>query len=176
MRYCEHRAPFGKALKALLNKALAFIVKGRGRFVKNKHRRVFKKNPGDGNPLFLPAGKFYSAFPYIGFIALIQFADKFVGARKFSRLDNFVIGRIRFAVKNVVVNRTGKKINILLNNADAAAQALKSDFAYIPSVKQHFALRNIIESGDKVGKGGLSAAGRTHKGYIVAGVNVQIYF
>ena len=142
----EHRAPLGKPLQALLNKALAFVVQGGGCLVKNEHRRVFEEHSGDGNTLLLSAGKLHSAFAHIGLIAIIKLMDKLVRASKLRRFNDLLIGCIRLAVENIVVNRSGEKVNVLLHNADVAAQALEGDFADVAPVKEHLALGNVIKA------------------------------
>ncbi len=84
---------------------------------------------------------------------------------KLCRPDNFFAIGSGFSVGNIFIHRAGKQIHILLYHTDAAAQALQGKMADIFSVQEDFSLRGVIETGNQVAHGRLSAAGRADQGY-----------
>ena len=52
----EGSAVFGQFFQGILYHFFTLVVQGRGSLIEDQDRRVFKKHPGDGEPLLLPAG------------------------------------------------------------------------------------------------------------------------
>lgn len=48
---------FGELFQTVMNPAFAFIIQCTGGFVQNQNRRILQKNSGNGDALFLAAGK-----------------------------------------------------------------------------------------------------------------------
>ena len=47
-----------------------------------------------------------------------------MGIGIFRRLDYFLTGRSRLSIRNILIDRTGKQIYVLLHHTDLAAKAL----------------------------------------------------
>ena len=67
---------FGQIFQTFLDPALALIIQGACGLIQNKDRRVFKKDPGDGNTLLLSAGQACAPLAHKGIIAVGKGHDK----------------------------------------------------------------------------------------------------
>ncbi len=63
---------FRQIFQAFLDPAFTFIVQGAGGLVKDQDRRILQEHPGNGDPLFLSAGKTGSPLAHKGVIAVRQ--------------------------------------------------------------------------------------------------------
>ena len=52
----------GEFLQTVLDPSLTFVVQGTCCFIKNKNRRIFQEDPGNGNTLLLATGKSGTTF------------------------------------------------------------------------------------------------------------------
>ena len=68
----DSRTVFRERLQTLLDMALAFVVQSAGCLIKDQDRRIFQEDSGNGNPLFLPAGKTGAPFTDEGIITVRQ--------------------------------------------------------------------------------------------------------
>ena len=117
-------AAFGEGVQGMLDDHFAFVVQGRGGFVQNQDGRVFQENAGDGDPLFLSAGKLYAPLAHVGLKALFKIHDEVVGVGQLRRFHDFLVCGFRAAVANVFHDIGVKEVHVLLHHADAFSQAL----------------------------------------------------
>ena len=76
---------------------------------------------------------------------------------------NFRPGGVGLPISDILRYGTAKEIDVLLYDADGAAQAGQGDGADILPVDENLPAGHIIETGDKIAQRGLSAAGRAHQ-------------
>ena len=93
----------------------------------------------------------------------------------FCRLDDIVHGGAGFPVCDVVPDRAGKEINILLDHADLASEAFQRQGAYIFSVDGDLSAGHVVEPGKERADGCLPAPGRTYQGDGFSGRDLNGY-
>src|SRR5699024_3946825 len=120
---------------------------------------IFEENPGDGHPLLLAAGEHDPSLAHIGLEAVGHGHDIVVDFRPLCRLHDLLLGGVRLAVADVVVDGAGKEEYVLLDDADVLAQGLLGEVAHVGAVHQNATPGDIIEAGDELAQGGLAAPG-----------------
>lgn len=71
--------------------------------------------------------------------------------RRERRANNLVEAGGRFTIANVVGNAPGEEIDVLMDDADAAAQRTEGDLANIPAVEQDGSLVNLVKARGRQG-------------------------
>ena len=165
----------GEFFQALLDPALALVVQGARGLVEDEDGRILQEYAGDGDALFLPAGKPCPAFTDEGVIAVREFADKVVDIGAPGGFNDLVHGGARSAVGDVVPDGAGEEIDVLLDHADLASQALKGQGAHVFSVDGDPAACHVIEAGQERADCCLAAAGRADEGDGSSGRDLEGY-
>ena len=78
--------------------------------------------------------------------------------------DDFLTGGIRFCVADVVGDGAVEQEGVLQYRRNVFTKTLQGDIADVLPVYQNRTIHRIIETGDKLGNGGFSYTGGTHKG------------
>lgn len=81
---------FSENFQTLLNPAFTFVVQCAGGLIKDQDRRIFQEHAGNGDPLFLTAGKTGSAFSHKGVIAIRQTFDEIVNICFSGSIDDLI--------------------------------------------------------------------------------------
>ena len=94
--------------QSLLNYRFCGVVKRARRLVQNENGRIFEEHARDAQPLFLTARQFDASLTDLGVVALGQTSDIRIYIRLFCRLDDFLVGCVFLAVRDVLFERTRK--------------------------------------------------------------------
>jgi hypothetical protein len=92
-------------------------IEGRSGLVEDQYRRVLEQRSGDGDPLFLAAGKLEAPLTDAGFIALRQALDEGMQMGGLGGGKDFLAAGVRPAILDVVENRVVEQHRILRDDA-----------------------------------------------------------
>ena len=141
--------------------------------VKQKNSRAFQHGTGDGDPLFLAAGQFQSAFTHDRFQPVRQAADKARYLGHFRRIGDISSCRARAAEADIVADRFIEQNGVLRHDADSAADGMLGQAADIVPVYLNDAFCRVVESEQQAANGGFAAAARSDKGELVSGLDLE---
>ena len=99
-----------------------------------------------------------------------------MGIRLFGRRDDLRSACVELAIADVVGDRPGKQIDVLLNDADVLPQGAHAELADIATVEQDLPLTHFIEARDQRAKRRLAHAGCPDQCHVLAGLNVSEMF
>ena len=175
MRHDYRGTPAAQLVKRLLDKYLGRVVKRRGRFVKDKYRRVLKEYARYAEALLLTAGKTHSALAYLGVVAVLKRHHPvvYVGAPRC--LYHLFIGGVKPAVEDIVAYRAVEKEDILLNYTYVLSQRVKGHIVDIFAVNAYPAAAYRVKVRNEVAYRGLAAARGTDKRQRASVRHVQVY-
>ena len=154
--------PLGKPFKGLLQFCLRHAVQRRGGLVQNQHRRIFQKDPGNGDPLLLSAGEQRPPLAHIGLQTVRHGLNIVIDLCQLRRSDDLLLGCLRLAAADVVQNTVSKQKYVLLHHAHLLPQRALGHVAHILSIDADITVRHIVKSWDQLAQGRLSAAGGAH--------------
>ena len=121
-------------------------IDGRRRFVKYQHGGIGKHRPCDGEQLPLALGEVGSAFGEFGIKTVGKPFDKLFAVRGADRRKYLFFGSVKFAVYDVVPDRSREQIDVLKDHAHMCAQALALDILYIHIIQQQFAFIYVVKA------------------------------
>lgn len=96
-----------------------------------------------------------------------------MGACQFGGFDDFFFGCAGFAVCNIFVDTAGEEVNVLLDYAYVASQALERYFFDVLVVEEDFTLCGIVKTGEQVAECCLSASGGPTRATFSPGLMVR---
>ena len=160
----EGGASFDEMVQSQADKALGFRIHAGHRIIQDQDGGIHEQRPGNHYSLLFTAGERQSSFPYPGVIALRQTFNKVVDLGGLGGLHYLLVGSIRPAKGNVLLDGIREQKDILLRHTYVPAQRSYSDLPYIDAIHQHPAAADIVKSGDEIGQGTLTAAGPTPAG------------
>jgi predicted amidohydrolase len=154
--------------------ALGLGIERRGRFVEDQDRRVLQEHARDRQPLLLAAGQFDAALAddrvqpgrqarYHARPAAPAGRHRMIG----------LVGGAEAAIGDVLADRAAEQEDVLLHDADLAAQRGERHVPDIDAVDGDRAGADLVEARQQRADGGLAGAGRTDEGDGLAGVMVQ---
>lgn len=73
-----------------------------------------------------------------------------MGACQFGGFDDFFFGCAGFAVCNIFVDAAGEEVNVLLDHAYVASQALERYFFDVLVIEEDFTLGGIVKTGSRL--------------------------
>ena len=109
----------------------------------------------------MSAGELHAAFADLGLILIGEPHDLVVNVRADCRLYDLFVCGVQTTVTDVLKDRSGKQENVLLHDADVAAQRFLRVIADVNVVDQDRALHDVVEPHQQMAHRGLAAAGRT---------------
>ena len=168
------RAPFHQLRKCILDLHLRPGINGRGRLVKNQHRRPAKHHAGNAQKLLLSLGQSAAIFRDPCVVPVRQPPDETVDMGRFRRRDHFFLRSVRASHGNIVTDRSGLQPGVLEHHAVPRTQALPGHLADIMSLHGDRTVLHVIEPHKQVDKRGLAAAGRPDDGDPLSGLHIQI--
>src|SRR5699024_3659058 len=127
----------------------------------------------DVNALVLASGDAGAAFTHVVVVSGGQRFDKIVDVGFFCRADDLLHGSFRFSVGDVLPDGAAEQVDLLLYDADLAAQGFQRQAADILSVDGDFSSRDVIETGHKRADGGFSAPGGPYQGHRFSGFDLK---
>ena len=175
MRNGNGGACLHKALKSLLNQALALGIKSRCSLVKDEDRRVLENGTRYTYPLALTARQKASPVTHTGVVALFALHDKVVGIGNPGSLNHLLHCCILHTKCYVVVECVVEEDCLLVDIANEGAQRRHLHILHVHTVNGYLALHNIIETGYKVYHGGLSATRLPYKRHGLSLLNPEVY-
>ena len=122
---------------------------------------------------FCPPERRAPPLAHVGVEALGHGHDVVVDLRPPGRLDDLVGGSPGPAVADGLHDAGGEEEHVLLHHADIPPQALLGHVPDVVAVDGDAALPHVVEPGDQVAQGGLAAAGGTHDGDGLPGLDVE---
>ena len=171
----QRGSTLGQVVKGTLNLRLGDGIQRRGGLVQNQDRRVLQENPGNGNPLLLTAGQEGAPLAHIGLKALGHSQNVLVDFRLLCRRNDLLHGGIRPAVADIFQHRIREQEHVLLDDADVLMEAPLGHIPDVQSVNGNAAAGYVVEPGDQLAQGGLSAAGGAHNGDGLPGIYSQTH-
>ena len=144
-----------------LQTILVFRVNICGGLVKDDDGSILQHSPGDRKALFFAAGERSASLTDHRVIAIGQSGDKFITASLFRRRNDFLMGSIRFAELNVVLNGIRKQIDILEYHTDIGHQLRQRICLYVFTADRNTAAVHIPKAGDQVTERCLAGTGGT---------------
>ena len=112
---------FHQRVKRLLDKMFRSSIESGCRFVENENRWILEQCAGDGETLFLAAGKEGAAFACHAVVFFRFGQDEFIRVGLMRGFDNLFFRRVRRAVLDVFTDGVVEKERILRNDADELA-------------------------------------------------------
>ena len=154
-----------QTVQGILHQTFRFGVQGACGLVQDHHRRVFEHRPCNVDALFLAARKFVTAVAYIGIIALWQLHNKIVRIGHFGRLNDFLVGGIRFGQSDIIAHRVVEQNGFLRYDGHQVAQI---PFAYITdinAVNRDLSTGYVIKPHQQMGNGGFPTPRLPHQSH-----------
>src|SRR4029077_6180409 len=105
----EGGAAAHQVAQPLLNERLGLGIEAGGGFVENEDAWIGENGARDGNPLLLPAGKTYAAFPNDGVVLFLEGFGEFVDAGDLAGGENILFAGFRTREGDVFANRSIEK-------------------------------------------------------------------
>ena len=127
--------------------------------VKQIDFRIFGNGPGDGKPLFLPAGHVGAALGDGAFVPFGLGLDEFGGLGDGGGLAGVLVGDLGPAELQVALNGAAEQHPFLGHIAQQGAQLGLGHIPHVHPVNAHAAFGGVKEAGDQVQQGALAAAG-----------------
>lgn len=160
-------------VEGLLNHVFGFGIKGAGGLVQNEQRRILEQGAGNGQALFLAAGKTHAAFSDGRFVPLGQLADEAVGIGGHGCGTHAIHVQLRgqvTPVSDVFGNGHVEQEGILRHHRYGTPQGRQRVLLERLAVQKDLAALRIIEAGDQVDERSLARAGRPHEGDALPGL------
>ena len=160
----ERRASLRDAIEFGLDRLFGFRIECRSRFVEDQDGGILQQRTCDGHALFFAAREFQPAFADFGVVAVRQSDDQRMDMRRARGLFDFVAGRVRTAVQNVVVDGVVKQHGVLRNDRDRIAQRRLGVVAHIAQqavgrLDRDASGIDVVEAVQQARERGLSRAG-----------------
>ena len=156
--------PSSQGLDSLLQLHLVLRVNiGRG-LVQNDDRRILEHGPGDGEPLAFSAGDRGAALTDDGIVAVRQGRDKVMAPGRLCRGHHLLMGGVRLAELDVVLNAVVEQVHALKDHTEIAHQTIQRIVLHIDAAQLDRAAVHIPKPCHKTGEGGLAGAGGPHDG------------
>src|SRR5262249_48902223 len=144
-------------------------------FVKDEDARIAKNRTGEGDALFLSAGKPAADLADGRVVALGQLADEVVAIRLPRGLFDLFARRMALAVCNVGEHRVVEKERILGDDADLLPEGAQVGGADVDAVYEHRAVIRIIEARQQIEEGRFAAAVLADQGNRLAMLHGEVH-
>ena len=167
MRNDEHRSSLHQSVHSLLHDGFGACVDRRRCFVEDHDGRVGNRRSCDGNELSLPLREIGAVVGQLGVVSLRQSGDEVVRARELRGGDTFPVGRVEFAVADVVHDRSREEIGLLQNDAERTAQVGFFDLIDVDPVVADLAVGDVVETIDQVGDRRFACARGSHERHLL---------
>jgi len=124
VRQDQRRAAPRETIDRLLDHRLVLGVDRGQCLVEDQDRRVAQQGAGDRQPLALAARQIDAALAEDRLIAVGQLQDEIMGVGVARRGFELVVGRIRLAEAQIVLDRAVEQIGVLMHHRETAAPRL----------------------------------------------------
>ena len=136
----------GERLQPFEEFGLAAHVEMRGRLVEEQHLRLADQHAGEADGLLLAAGQAAAALGNRHVVAQRMAGDEALDAGKPRRREDFFVGGLRLAERDVVAQLAEEQVGVLQHKANAGAQIGRVVLADVDAVDQDAALLRLIEA------------------------------
>src|SRR5262249_22096684 len=169
----EDRPTLGDLPHVVLDNPLALVIERAGRLVEDHDARIGDESPGDGNALALATREAAAALAHDSVVALRQFQDEIVRARKCRRGDDTFDRNARVGQRDVVPHRTVEQDIFLQHYADLSAQPGRIYHGEIGAVDQDASTLRHVQTLDELGESTLARTRRTDNANDLAGIDLE---
>ena len=170
----DERCPaLHQLIHTVLHDPLCTGVNGRGRLIQNKDRWIRDCSSRDCEQLSLALRQIGAVAVQHRVIALRKSSDKAVRICQLRSRVDFLVGRVKLAVTDIVAHRRCEQVGILKNDAQRPAKVRLLDLIDVDPVVADLAVRDIIEAVDQVRDGRLPCTGRSDEGDLLPRLRVQ---
>src|SRR5699024_2677801 len=135
--------------EALADQRVGLGIDGAGGVVQNQDLGLFQQGAGDAQALFLAAGNIGAALLDPGVVLIRELLDKFVGLGQLAGFQDLVIGGVRVAPAQVVLDGAGKQHVLLQHNGHLVAQCFQVIFPHVVAAYLDGAFGHIVQAGDQ---------------------------
>ena len=161
--------------KGCLDTHLGAGVDGGGGLVQNQHRGQTEHHAGDAEQLLLALADVAAVLGDDGVVALGQARDEVVDVGLAGRVLDLGVARAGAAVGDVVAQGAVEQVDVLLHQADGAAQALLRHVTHVLAVDADGAARHVVEARQQRASGGLAATRGTNQRDGLAGTDGEVH-
>lgn len=138
-------------------------VEGGGSFVEEEEFGAAQQGAGDGDALFFAAREFEAPFADGGFEALFGTGEQVIARGFRERLQQVRFGGSGVHEEQVFPDGAGKKLGVLRDEADLAAQVVEMDGLLVEAVVEDAAVLRAVETHKEFHQGGFAAAAGADK-------------
>ena len=156
----DGRAVGQRGVERGLHRGLVLVVQAARGLVEDDDGGILEEQPGDGQPLLLPAGHPVAPLADDGVEPVGQLGDGLVDLR--GPAGRLQLGRrgVGLGVAEVVADGLVEEVGILADDADGGAEGLAGQIAHVVAVDADRAARDVVEPRDERGQGRLARARR----------------
>ena len=133
-----------------------------GCLVQNYDGSILQHGSGYGKPLAFPAGDRGAALTDDGIVAVRQGCDELMAPGRLCRGHHLLMGGVRLAEFDVVLNAVIKQVHALKDHAEIAHQTIQRIVLHINAAQLDRTAVHIPKPCHKTGEGGLAGAGGSH--------------
>ena len=132
--------------------------------VEDQHRSLHEQRSRDGEKLFLSFGNISTVVDQQRIVALRQALDIVVDMGCFCCCNDFLAGRFRASIGDILINRAIEQPGILQNHRVGQSQALSRDVCGAETVHENLSAVDIVEAHQQVDECRFSCAGWSDDG------------
>ena len=179
MRDGDDGLALDEAPERVLDRGLGLAVERRGRLVEHEDRRVLEDDARERHALALPARELHPPLADMGIIAapplgIGEIEDEAVGVRGMRGGEHLGLGRIGAAIEEVVAHRAVQERRLLLDHADAGAQAGLLDRADVLPVDEDAAALGLVKAQEQLHERRFPRPRAAHDADLLAGADRQV--
>ena len=135
-----------QALERLLHRFLALVIQSTRCLVQDQDLGILEKHARNGYALLLAARKTAAALAHDCVVALRQRLNEGIDIGAAGGRGNLFCRGARLAIGDVLANRTVKQIDILLHQANGAAQTLLRHVAHVLAVDANGSGSHVVKA------------------------------
>src|ERR1019366_8882530 len=124
-------------------------VNGAGGVVENEYGRIDQQRARNGDALALPTREGVPALADHRVVTLGEVHDELVRVGGLSGVLDFLQGRVRSAVGNVLEDRDGKEEGLVKHHADVGAQRRHGEVADVVAVDADRPVSDVVKAREK---------------------------
>src|SRR5712664_2546625 len=174
MRNQQGRASPGSTFQCIDNGPFGGRIKPTGRFIQDQDGGSSQNRPGNGDALFLAAGKGGATLCDQGFITVWKPVNELGGIRYHGRRDNLLLAGIWTSESDVLADCPAEQQGVLQNETDLRAQGLDGIVSNVFGVNRDGAAARIIEPWNQADESAFARAGGPYNRDFFTGSDTQV--
>ncbi len=155
----QHGGILGFLGQSFPQSGIGFKIQSRKAVVEDIEFRLFHQSPGNGQALFLTAGKVGAALSHVRVQSIRQRTDEVACLCYVGSVHQFVFAGILVAIAQIIGDGAGKQPGFLLNIGQMIPQIPLGHLPDIHSVEADGSFGYIVEPQNQRSHGGFAAAG-----------------